>query len=473
MSKPDFGWWRSIRFRLTLWYVMLLSITILLFSFFVYTQVDHTLLVQQNAALQTASSQLLIDVTSVNNQPAFLKTTSYQRLVARLLQQGYFGRLLNSEGAVVDRLDTTNDKIPSRLPLTPGYMTFSDSEGVTWNMYSHPIETRDNRVIGWLQIASPLTWRSGLQELLHSLLPLEIPLILLAAGAGGLFLADRALRPINHITQTAQLISTQNFSGRIAYRGKANEVGELAITFDGMLDRLEGAFEQERRFTADASHELRTPLTAIKGRIDVVLSRQRTSEEYIQALRSINHDVERLIRLSTSLLFLARMDQNLPSSRAEVVNLSDLIESLVESMQPLAQAQNIRLVNKLPQGLSIRGDFDHLIRLFFNLLDNAVKHTPAEGQVTIRGDCTKTEVCIFVDDTGHGIAPEHLPHLFKRFYRVESDRASITGSTGLGLAIAYEIARKHGGDLEVQSKLRKGTTFTVRLPLTPRHELKQ
>jgi heavy metal sensor kinase len=293
------------------------------------------------------------------------------------------------------------------------------------------------------------------------------------AGLGGYFLASRALRPIDDITRTAQAISAGDLSQRLHYQGPPDEVGRLAHTFDSMLDRLQAAFVRERRFTGDAAHELRTPLTALKGRIGVTLSRSRQPAVYQETLRDMEGQVDRLIRLSSDLLFMARLDQGQMRPQLEQIELADFIGAVVDQVRALATAKNITIEEAIPAGLTLPGDMDLLIRLFLNLLDNAVKYTPENGRIltSAAGDSAFVEVA--VQDSGPGIAAEHLPHLFDRFYRVESDRTRLTqngdqGGTGLGLAIAHEIARMHNGRLAVESELGVGTTFVVQLPLTKR-----
>lgn len=300
---------------------------------------------------------------------------------------------------------------------------------------------------------------SLLQEML-----MAVPLVLVGAALGGLFLASRALKPIAYITHTAQEIRAGDLSRRINYRGAVDEVGRLARTFDQMLVHLQAAFEREKRFTADASHELRTPLTAIKGRIGMILQQPRTPLQYEEALQQIERQVDRMIRLTNDLLFLARLDEHRLPWNSMNVDLSQLLEATVEQMRQQANEREINLIEIIRPNLFIQGDPDHLIRVLLNLLDNAIKYTPRNGQVTVQAQLLGNEVCVVVNDTGQGIAPEHLAHLFERFYRVEVARDRQSGGTGLGLAIAYEIVRLHGGSLTVQSQLNQGTIFTILLP---------
>lgn len=233
-----------------------------------------------------------------------------------------------------------------------------------------------------------------------------------------------------------------------------------------MLDRLQAAFEHERRFTADASHELRTPLTVIKGRLGVTLSRTRTVEEYQSTLQELQREVDRLIRLANGLLFLTRLDQSESEYEFSLANvdLSNLLEVLIEQIQLLAAAKNINISASIEPSLYITGNSDHLTSLFLNLLDNAIKYTPRGGQITVTTYRERGEAKVTITNTGKAIDAEHLPHLFERFYRAESDRSRNTGGSGLGLAIAHEIIRLHRGVINVTSQPNQLTTFSVQLP---------
>lgn len=452
-----------LRVRLTLWYVLLMGLTLILFSGYLYVRLQHSLMAQIDSALQVAASQAFANLDDENGLPVFQNTENMQDVARRLSQTGFAVRLLAPDGVVWDGFGGYT-AVPVWVPTSPGYATRPGHE-TSWRIYSQPIQTRDGRIIGWLQAAQSMVAMQETLEHLRMQLLLGLPLVLLLAGVGGLFLADRALRPIDHITRTAQAISASDLSRRMDYRGPADEVGRLANTFDRMLDRLQRAFAQERRFTADAAHELRTPLTVLKGRIGVVLSRPRPRVEYERTLRDLEREVDRLIRLSTDLLFLARIDQGRLSWQPEVLNLSELLTATIEQMQPLAEEKGLVLETVISPDLSAYGDADHLIRLFLNLLDNAIKYTPAGGRVTVEAERDGASMCIAVRDTGPGIPPGDIPHLFERFYRVETDRSRETGGAGLGLAIAYEIVRQLGGHIDVHSGPGRGTVFMVHLPV--------
>jgi heavy metal sensor kinase len=451
-----------IRWRLTVWYLLSFALILLLFAGFVYWQVQRSLLTQIDSALKLVATQALVNVDGDNGRLTFQNLENSPDLNSRL-KDNIVILLLSPQGDVWQELGFV-EEVP-QLPPVAGLQTISNGDD-SWRVYGEAISL-PGQAAGWLLVVQSLEPVKITLLALALQLLWALPLTLFLAGAGGYFLAGRALQPIDNITRTAQATHASGLSQRLNHVGPADEVGRLAATFDAMLDRLEAAFTRERRFTGDAAHELRTPLAALKGRIGVTLSQSRQPQQYIKTLQEMEGQVDRLIRLSSDLLFMARLDQGQMAQQRERIHVKDFLGAVVDQIRPLANQKNITLSENIPTGLTLQGDMDLLIRLFLNLLDNAVKYTPENGRVSITAAKDQTNIRLIIADTGPGIAPEHLPHLFERFYRAESARSRLEaglGGAGLGLAIAYEIARAHGGQLQVQSQLEKGTTFTVLLP---------
>jgi heavy metal sensor kinase len=465
--KQAFSLRLPLRLRLTLWYLVTLAVILFFFVVLLYWQVQHSLVTQMDTTLQLAAAQTLVGITPENGRLVFQNSEMMEE-VSRHLDDDAVIYLLAPDGALWAGLGES-DELPVQSPVS-GFITVADGDD-RWRVYTERITVPGNATSGWLQVAQEMELlEESLENLLVQII-LGLPLALLLAGFGGFFLAWRALRPIDQVTRTAQLMNASGLSRRIGYTGPADEVGRLAATFDAMLDRLQSAFEHERRFTSDAAHELRTPLTALKGRIGVTLSRPRSTEEYTATLQEMEQQVDRLIRLSNDLLLIARLDQGRQFLQRERVELGDFLSIVIDQVAPLAEAKNVTLCQSIPGRLTVLGDMQLLVRLFLNLLHNAVKYTSPGGQVTVTARSLDEAVAISIHDTGPGIPARHLPHLFKRFYRVEDDRArhyidNDQSGTGLGLAIAYEVARSHGGALTVQSVPGEGSTFTVRLPGT-------
>jgi heavy metal sensor kinase len=294
-----------------------------------------------------------------------------------------------------------------------------------------------------------------------------LPLGLLFAGGGGWLLARRALRPVDHMTRTARRISGERLDDRLQETGSGDELDRLAKTLNDMLSRLDGAFHQMRQFSADASHELQTPLTILKGEMEVALRSQRSPEEYQRVLKSGLEEIDRINRLVEGLLLLSRADAGVLRLDFQPVDLKALIQEIGDQMSVIADAHSIFIHPGLLESVSVRGDREHLRRLFLNLLDNAVKYTPPGGKVTFSLQSDNDWASLMISDTGIGLSKNELQQIFSRFHRVTETRSKDVRGVGLGLSIARSIAEAHGGRIHVDSIPGQGSTFTVHLPAYP------
>lgn len=446
-----------IRLRLTLWYVLLMGVTFTAFSIYLIFRFEHSLRDSIDSSLKITVTKTIAELDQEDH--AELGRFIFDHKGAAESPPNDFAmRILSPQGEVWD-VYSASDRVQDWGKVEMEYSTRAG-----WRIYNEPILNSDGVTIAWIQAAHSLQSMEETMSDLREQLLFGVPIVLLLAGLGGYFLADRALHPIEQITHTAQEITAQDLSRRLAYTGSLDEIGELAKTFDQMLERLESSFERERRFIGDAAHELRTPLTVLKGQIEVTLQKRRSPAEYEGKLQELLVQVDRLIHLSNALLFLSRSDQNQLSFHPYTVNWKEMLDVLVEQFQPLAVEKNLKITANVADGLHAQGDKDQLIRLFMNLLENGMKYTPAGGEITVTASQADQAVHVTIHNTGLTIPPEHLPHLFERFYRVDADRSSQTGGSGLGLAIAHEIVRMHAGEISVASEPGKGVKFTVSLP---------
>ncbi len=461
----------TLRARFALWICLMMLATLGAFGAFVYFSVSHWLSSSLDDSLRLGATQLIAtaDVDDgklqVDDDPVILDAGLTDELRSRGLSIQIFG----PSGAVLQSLGPY-----ASLAVEPAVLrealagrsslhTRPDPEGTgSVRVLTQPMLI-DGKVGAVIQIAESVRSIDALRERLLLSLLLGSPMIVAAAGVGGYYLAGRALRPIDHIVATARRISAHDLTERLGLPPSRDEVGRLAGTFDEMLGRLDEAFQRERRFSNDAAYELRTPLAAMQSILSVIAEQRRTPAEYEAALADLSEETDKLRALTDDLLRLARAEASEPLW--EPVDLAELVPEVVDSLRPLTDADRVRLTCLTEGDASVVGDTDALIRLLVNLLDNAIKHTPAGSiAVTVRG--LPDEVRIAVTDTGDGIAAEHLPHVFDRFYRAEESRTP--AGTGLGLAICREIVHTHGGDIEVTSEPGAGSTFTVRLSRDPR-----
>jgi heavy metal sensor kinase len=296
-------------------------------------------------------------------------------------------------------------------------------------------------------------------------LSVAVPGALLIAGAAAYLLARKALAPMQQLRRSTLEITADRLDRRLPVLNPDDEVGGLALTINEMIGRLERSFAEIRRFTADASHELRTPLTAIRTETEVALRAEPGAVDPQALLGSILEECDRLARLTDQLLALSREDVGVGVQISERLDLSALVTGVAENLNVLAEARSLTLRSDSKGAVFIHGDEVRLRQVFYNLIDNAIKYTPPSGTVQVRVEASADAAIVTVRDTGIGIAPEHLPHVFERFYRVDKARSREQGGTGLGLSISQSIVTAHGGKIELSSAPGRGTVCAVSLPL--------
>ena len=465
----------SIRFRLVLWFAIILAIVLAAFSGFIYYNQSRN--IQEVAAYNVERKIALLNHTLTITPSGFVFPQG-------ILQDTDVLLLINANGQVVDRHGPIPGEDASALAsrAMEEESEHGNSPYVTWSQgalkpqanylwVSVPIVSPFG---GLVILGSPLDPTGVYGKLIFTLVAGSL-LTLAIALLGGFWLADRAMRPVHTITQTARGIGETDLSRRLNMKGR-DELGELANTFDAMLARLQAAFERQRQFVADASHELRTPLTIVNLETSRALASRRPAEDYQHALGIIRSENEFMTGLVNDLLTLARMDAGQTAIEKTPVDLSDVVVETVERLTPLAARKEVRLeTGDLPE-VHILGDRQYLIQMVSNLVENGIKYTDGQEKcVHIETGTTDGTAWVRVSDTGPGIAAEHLPHLFDRFYRIDKSRtrpsdgdgdgdgqAEAPGGSGLGLSIVQWIAQVHGGEVRVESTVGVGTTFEAR-----------
>lgn len=292
---------------------------------------------------------------------------------------------------------------------------------------------------------------------------------LVLAWVGSLWLSRKVLAPIDALCTGAETMSEADLGKRLALDSPYREFRRLTQAVNSVLDQFQRSSEVQRNFCEIAAHEMKTPLTILQGNLEVALMKARTVEEYHEVLLNNLQQVDRLIALTRPLLTLAKFTSSKPPVNLAPLALEPLIQELVDELILLADDRQITLKFEPQPVPLVLGDAQWLKQALINLLDNALRYTPSGGAVTVRLQAVGREVSVAVEDTGHGIEPEHIPHLFERFYRTDWARAKDAGGTGLGLPIVKEIMEAHSGSISVTSQVLKGSVFTLRLPALLQH----
>jgi len=457
---------RSLRLRLTLWYVLLLAVILAGFSAGIYLTLRHNLYDSLDDSIRNRADTLLGVVQYDNARPTLAGRVSSGDPNA----EESFVRVLDASGGVTFANSAAVEDAPvDQQALDRALLGETGTRTVTVGDETMRVRTlpipHDDLIGGVLEVGQSQDDLSDTLQALLLILAVAYPLTLATASFGGVFLAGRALSPIDRLTGLARRISAEDLSQRLDLKLPDDEVGRLARTFDEMIARLDAAFRRQREFTADASHELRTPLTAIKGQVEVALGKPRDADSYREVIQVVNEEVDRMIRLVGSLLTLARADGGQIPTAAEAVNLPELVGAAVEQVRPAMDQRGVELQLEPGPAVTLRADEDLLLQLLLNLLDNAGRYTAPGGRVTVGWAVGNGQAEVWVRDTGEGIAPEYLPHIFERFYRVDKARSRAAGGAGLGLSICRWIAEAHGGSISVESAPGQGTAFTVTFPM--------
>jgi heavy metal sensor kinase len=454
----------TIRWRLTLWNLLALALVLLAFAALVYALVARSLYRGLDSRLALAFDQLRHDRR--------LSSEADNRLAHWIAEfkehEGFFCVVYGRQGKLRQRSEELAiDSVPARPDEVTTEPTFRD--------LNLPGINRQRTLICRLQPAeeeldvlllAPLADVDRELEHLRTALAAAVPGILLFSGVLGYFLARKALSPVSRLKSLTDEITADRLDRRLPVDNPDDELGRLTRTINAMIGRLEHSFVEIRRFTADASHELRTPLAAIRAEAEVALTRSQTEPEVRELLGSILEECARLTRLTEQLLSLAREDDRV-ETRREPVQLNQLVVRIGDTMRPVAEASRLQLNVESDEEAIVTGDRERLRQVVYNLLDNAIKYTPAGGLVEVRVKRALDRAILTVRDTGVGIPAEHLPRVFDRFYRVDKVRSREMGGTGLGLSIVRSIVQAHGGEIILGSEPGKGTTCTVSFPISP------
>ena len=481
----------SLRFKLTTWYVVLLSVVLVAVALSVLRLAEERLLSDMDARLYNTAADIVgviegqIAARSGRGVPVL-----FDEVVPALgsfTSRGLLIQIVDADGRVVRRSEAA--------PAVPLMESLADPDGRRVERRSVSSSGWSVRVVGYplLLAASDGTPRpiggvlvgERMDTFRETLASVRLVLLstsalgLALASIGGWLLAGRALRPVDRITATAAAVAVGegtavSLERRLDVPPTGDELARLAVTFNAMLDRLQAAFLAQRRFVADASHELRTPLAAIRGNTDVLARQVLTlpdhpvRQDLIAAAGDMQRESRRMGRLLDDLLFLARSDADAAEGAKRLerapVRLDEVAAEAYRTANGLANGQHLRL-ETVP--VAVEGDRDKLVQVALALLDNALRHTAPDDPIVVVVRTCDGWAELEVHDAGTGIASEDMPHLFERFFRADGARDRQSGGAGLGLAIARAIAVAHGGEITARSVPGLGSTFRFRLPAIP------
>jgi heavy metal sensor kinase len=435
----------SIRQRLTAWYAAALLLGLALFALGMWIALEQRLVAGVDARLALRIRGLQ---TALGAEAEIKDRVQLNRELAEFIHEV-------PDGSVVQLRESTDRARPASVPKT------EPIDGRPFRVATTRLETAG--LVFDAQVAMPLDETLAILQHFRRLLLWMIPGVLLIACLGGYWLSSRALRPVDEITTVARNIGVQNLSQRLAVPETGDELARMAQTWNDVLARLETSVQRIRQFTSDASHELRTPLALIRATAELALRRDRDPEEYRSSLRHIEQEAEHMTALTESLLTLARADSGALGLTLLPTDFNAMVDSVARQHAAIALARGITLrARPASEPACAAADEAGIRRILLILLDNALKHTPDGGTVTVSAAIAAGSITLTVEDTGEGIPAAALPHIFERFYRADPARGSGSGF-GLGLSIAQAIAHAHGSAITATSTEGAGSRFSLTL----------
>ncbi len=485
----------SIRFKIVLWHMLILSLALFVFGMVLYHNlsikiadgVDDVLRSRSKGieqSIETYWEAERMDIAAGNSKIHLIKedNINFIRIARRWVGEkindpdliNIIVRIYDAHGSpIASSKNVPTEHLNSRIfyDVKKGADHFENTTievneiPALFRIITTPV-MESRRLSYIVQVASPLAQlRRVLRNLRFSLLFL-LPLTVILTGLSGVFLVQMTLKPVDQMIETIHQITAENLKLRLKIPGTKDEIESLAKTFNQMIARLDEAFTVQRQFMEDISHELKTPLSVLKGELEVTLKKIRSTQEYETILHSSLEEVNHLAGIVENLLTLARFDAKTTTLQAVSLDLNVLLKDALEAIQVLAVQKKITLQLNSAHTVEILADKNQLKRLVLNILDNAIKYTQPGGKISIDLRQQKNSADIDITDTGIGIPEKELPHIFDRFYRVDKSRSSI--GFGLGLSIAQSIAMAHGGRIYAKANVPQGTIFTISLPIKPK-----
>lgn len=463
---------RSISFRLVVWYTSLLTGIFLLLGVLLYLGLQHFVESDMRQSQTRRARQIGNTLIAHIPQTGEAYVTQEMKSLYAPEINNRFIRLVRDDGGLIYQSGPPADgsfnpaEVP-RINLAPGVeasqkVRLSGDKTMLVVVASYPAENNHNDIVEVGALLDPV---EAMLDHLFLQLALGLPLAVAIIAGGGWLLVRRALQPVAEITRAAEQITQHNTSERVPVPRTGDELEKLSLSLNRMIARLDDAFRNSTRFVADASHELRTPLTILHGELEMLAEDAQLPSETRERVFSMLEEVARLGKIVEQLFALSRLDAGEAQTVWQSLDLAEMARTTADQMSLLAEDKQIAIACDAQAPVLVEGDPVRLKQIVVNLLDNAIKYTPANGSIQLSVNALNQQAILEVSDNGLGIPAEALPHVFERFYRVDQSRPNDSGSAGLGLSIVKSICSAHGAEVEVQSALRKGSCFRVKFNL--------
>lgn len=467
-SKQGLRWYRSLATRMTLWYALSAFALVLTASAFLYHALSKSLVQDEDALLSEKLRNLtlrMVDPTSdLNDLREFVG-----ELPMWYRNPSFWTRILDGQGRLLTETPGMAGSLPSALFKTDPSMK---GNALVYSLAGRPFRALSATGL-WMghspsrvsvQMAIDVAPDEAILVRFREELWTVLALAIVACALAGFWIANRGISPVRKMAETAAQINSSTLYARLEQSGLPSELADLAATFNGMLDRLEESFDRLSRFSSDIAHELRTPLQNLRGEAEVAFSKERRPNEYQELLGSFLEEYHRLSNLIDRLLFLARAEDPQTQIQREEMDLAKELGLLQDYYGPSAGESGIAVKVETQEGLRANLDRSLFQRAMGNLVENALKHTPAGGTVLLRSSNGGRNIRVEVSDTGAGIPEGHLSRVFDRFYRVDPSRSPASGGAGLGLSIVKSIMDLHEGTVEIESQAGRGTKVVLSFP---------
>ncbi len=460
-----------IKWKLTLWYGGILALILVTFSSGVYIYFKNSLQKSIDTKIKSIAEVLASSMTETHNQSLFGNFERYLENALGKKPKGKFIQIIDASGKIGARL---NDLEAEAVPVSfvtlekalKGEIVYETIETARprLRMITMPI-VEHKKIISIVQVGSSLEEFEDTMKRLLIIMIISIITSISVTIVVGYFMAKKTMKPVDQIRRAAVNISSNNLDERIDIKGRKDELGRLAETFNAMISRLKDSFQRINQFSIDVSHELKTPLTILKGETELALRKERTNEEYKRSMQSNLEEIDRMSRIIDDLLLLSKAETKDIGMNLEKVDLRDLLADVCMNMKLFGENKGVEIVVRELEDIRLVGDELKLRRMITNVVENAIKYGHRGGHVMVSSYKQNGFACVNVEDDGPGISPGDIKYIFDRFYRADRSRKRESGS-GLGLSISKWIAEAHKGSIDVQSRPAAGSVFTIKLPMS-------